>query len=74
MQMQMEDGRTAIVYDVGMCQQLVNYKPSASVSEDGTRCVALSVENAPRAVYTGVVERQSDDVWRVVDWLWDPLD
>ena len=21
-----------------------------------------------------VVERQSDGVWRVVDWLWDPLD
>jgi hypothetical protein len=67
------EGRTAVVHDEAMCQQLLDYYPGASVSEDGTRCIVLSVDNAPRAVYTGVVERQADGVWRIVDWQWEPM-
>ena len=63
--------RTAIVYDVEMCQEIVDYWADAPISEDGARCVALSVTNAPPTQYVGIVELQDDGVWRVVEWLVD---
>ena len=67
--------RTGIVYDTEMCRDYKDWWDGAPLSEDGSRCVALGVDDAQakRYIYGAAVELHNDGVWRVVEFEAQPL-